>query len=158
VSNRFSRTLRWLTLASFLLPFAHAAAQNTTAGAISGTITDTTGALLSNVQITVTNQGTRQVSTATTSNKGFYSVENLGSGNYTVTATLTGFKQISLKNLHLDPGHRRGQDFQLVIGNVDTNVDVQADTVAVQTESAESGGTISAKEVANLMRQYHPFH
>lgn len=151
MSNRFSRTLRWLTLASFLLPFAHASAQNTTAGAISGTITDTTGALLSNVQITVTNQGTRQVSTATTSSKGFYSVENLGSGNYTVTATLTGFKQISLKNLHLDPGHRRGQDFQLVIGNVDTSVDVQADTVAVQTESAESGGTISAKEVANLM-------
>src|SRR5205085_7144622 len=51
----------------------------------------------------------------------------------------------------LDPGQRRGQDIRLGLGSVESKVTVEADTVAVQTESAESGGTISAKEVSNLM-------
>lgn len=126
-------------------------AQTTTAGAIAGTVIDPTGALLPNVQITVTNQGTRQITTTTTTSKGSYSVENLPGGDYTITASVTGFRQYDLTDLHLDPGQRRGVDIKLTVGNVDTKVDVQADTIAVQTESAESGGTISAKEVANLM-------
>ena len=53
--------------------------------------------------------------------------------------------------MHLDPGQRRGQDIRLTVGSATAIVTVQADTLAVQTESAESGGTISAKEVSNLM-------
>jgi len=126
-------------------------AQTTTAGAIAGTVTDSTGAVLPNVQLTITNQGTHQVSTATTTSRGSYSVENLPGGDYTITTSLAGFQESSVSGVHIDPGQRRGQDIKLTIGNVNTKVDVQADAIAVQTESAESGGTISAKEVANLM-------
>lgn len=126
-------------------------AQNTTASAIAGTVTDSTGAAVANAKVTVRNQQTGQVATTTSTASGFYTVENLPGGDYTVGTSVTGFQESRITSLHLDPGQRRGQDIKLTVGSVQTKVDVQADTVGVQTESAESGGTISAKEVANLM-------
>jgi hypothetical protein len=147
----FFHVTQFVTLVLIAFASLTVHAQTTTAGAIAGTVTDPTGALLPKVQITVINQGTRQVSTTTTTNKGSYSVENLPGGDYTITTSLAGFRQFNITDLHLDPGQRRGQDIKLTVGNVDTKVDVRADTIGVQTESAESGGTISAKEVSNLM-------
>ncbi len=133
------------------LSISIAPAQNINAGAITGTITDTTGALLPKATVTVTNQATKDVRTASSTDKGFYTVESLPGGDYTITTVLSGFAQSTIANLHLDPGQRRGQDIKLSIGSVDTKVQVDASTVAVQTEAAESAGTISAKEVSNLM-------
>jgi hypothetical protein len=126
-------------------------AQNITAGAIAGTVTDSAGAVVPDAQISVTNQATQQVSTATTGEKGSYVVENLSGGDYVLTVTKSGFAVTTVSGLHLDPGQRRGQDLKLSVGAVNAKVTVEADTLSVQTESAESGGTISAKEVANLM-------
>ncbi len=135
----------------FLLLPATGSAQNTTAGALAGTVSDSSGAALPNARVTVTNQGTREVHTVTTTDRGFYTVENLPDGDYTLNVTANGFQQSNVTGIHLDPGQRRGQDIKLSVGNVDTKVDVEANAIAVQTESAESGGTISAKEVSNLM-------
>ena len=126
-------------------------AQNTTVGAIAGTVTDSTGAVVAGAQITATNQATHQVSVAVTNSSGSYSIENLLDGDYTVGVSKSGFKQISVTDIHLNPGQRRGQNVKLEIGNVEAKVTVEADIIGVQTESAESGGTISAKEVSNLM-------
>lgn len=128
-----------------------ATAQNINAGAITGTVTDTTGALLPKATVTVTNQSTRDTRTTISTDKGFYTIENLPGGDYTLSASLNGFQQSTISDLHLDPGQRRGQDIRLTVGSVATKIQVNADTIAVQTESAESGSTISAKEVANLM-------
>ena len=133
-----------------LLPLS-AAAQNITAGALTGTVKDSSGAVVGNATVTVTNQATHQSVTFKTTNNGFYSAENLPGGDYAISVTQTGFQQVNINNIHLDPGQRRGQDVELTVGNVSEKVTVAADTVGVQTESPESGGTISAKEVANLM-------
>lgn len=126
-------------------------AQNITAGAIAGTVTDSAGAVVPDAQIGVTNQATQQAFTATTGDKGSYAVENLPGGDYILIVTKKGFAQTTVSGIHLDPGQRRGQDVRLSIGSVDAKVTVEAETLAVQTESAESAGTISAKEVSNLM-------
>jgi len=133
------------------LAAATAYAQNVTSAAIAGTVTDSTGAIIPNAQVTVTDQATRQVTTTRTTSSGAFNVENLQPGDYTVTTSMTGFQQVNITNLHLDPGQRRGQDIKLTVGNVDTKVTVVADALTVQTESAESGGTITSKEVQNLM-------
>jgi len=125
--------------------------QNTTAGALTGTVTDPTGAVIEGVQVTVMNQATHQESVKTTNATGLYDFENLQNGDYTISFSKQGFQVASVTNIHLDPGQRRGQDIKLSVGSVEAKVTVEADTLAVQTESAESGGTISAKEVANLM-------
>ena len=91
------------------------------------------------------------MATTSTSSRGAYSVEDLPDGDYTITITKTGFQQTSVTNVHLDPGQRRGQDVKLALGSVNSKVTVEADALAVQTESSEVGGTITAKEVQNLM-------
>src|SRR5438105_6054668 len=126
-------------------------AQNTTVGALAGTVSDPSGAVIEGVQVQVTNQATNQVSNATTSSKGYYSVENLPNGDYTISFSKSGFQQATVTSIHVDPGQRRGQDIKLTVGNVESKVTVEAESLAVQTESAESGGTISAKEVSKLM-------
>lgn len=126
-------------------------AQDTTLCAITGTVTDSSGAIVPAVQVTVTNQGTGIGLTKTTNGSGYYTAEALAPGDYTVATKRNGFKSEVVKNIHLDPGQRRGVDLKLSVGDVLATVTVEADAVAVQTESAELGGTVSSKEVANLM-------
>jgi Carboxypeptidase regulatory-like domain len=126
-------------------------AQNTTSCAITGTVADSTGALVPGVQVTATNQATGLSHTETTNGSGFYDAESLAPGDYSVTTTKAGFKTQVVRDIHLDPGQRRGVDLKLDVGSETISVTVEADTVAVQTESAELGGTVSEKEVANLM-------
>src|SRR3989304_7722607 len=62
-----------------------------TGGTISGTVTDASGGLVPNAQVTITNTGTNVVTTVATSNAGFYSAPNLLAGTYRVTAASSGF-------------------------------------------------------------------
>ncbi len=139
----------------FVLLFTFASvsvtAQNTTAGALSGNVKDTSGSLVPGAQVTVTNQQTHVARSVTASHSGFFTVDNLPDGDYSLAVTASGFASSAINDIHLDPGQRRGQDVTLKPGNVDTKVTVEADTLAVQTESSENAGTISAKEVSNLM-------
>jgi hypothetical protein len=151
ILSRITTTLRIALLAALVCAPLSSPAQNTTAGSIAGTVTDPSGAAVPNVAVTVTNQGTHVTSKASGTAKGYYTIENLPDGDYTLSVSAPGFSSLSIANIHLDPGQRRGQDVSLKLGNVDTKINVQADTLAVQTESSESSGTISSKEVANLM-------
>ena len=126
-------------------------AQNATSCAITGTVTDSTGAVVPEVQVTVTNQATGLSATETTNGSGFYDAESLAPGDYSVATAKVGFKTQSIKDIHLDPGQRRGLNVKLAVGSESISVSVEADAEVVQTESAESGGTITASEVQNIM-------
>ena len=126
-------------------------AQNTTSCSITGTASDSTGAVVPGVSVTATNQATGVALTKSTNNSGFYALDPLPAGDYTVSTKKNGFKSRVVKDIHLDPGQRRGVDLSLAVGEVSATVTVEADSVAVQTESSELGGTVSAEEVANLM-------
>ena len=80
-----------LILAVFALSFP-LWAQNT--GAISGTVTDSSGAVVDGAQVTVTNQGNNSARSAATNSSGFYSVTNLVPGVYSVTVEKAGFKPV----------------------------------------------------------------
>ncbi len=125
--------------------------QNTAQGSLSGTVTDPSGAIIPGAAVTVTNEATADQRSTTTSSGGIYTVESLSGGDYTVAVSKAGFSKGIVQHIHIDPGQRRGANVSLALGNVSMQVTVEADTVAVQTESSESGGTISAKEVANMM-------
>jgi hypothetical protein len=125
--------------------------QNATSCAITGTVTDSTGAVVPGVQVTVTYQATGVTATATTNGSGFYDAESLAPGDYSITTTRTGFKTEQIRNIHLDPGQRRGLNVKLAVGSETISVSVEADAEVVQTESAEAGGTITSKEVQNIM-------
>ena len=94
--------LRLLALA--VLGVAAAYSQNTTAGALTGTVTDPTGAVIEGVQVTVMNQATHQESAKTTNATGLYDFENLQNGDYTISFSKQGFQVATVTNIHLDPG------------------------------------------------------
>ena len=72
-----------------------------TTSRISGTAKDSEGGALPGVTVEGKNQDTGLVVTATTNSQGFYQLLNLPTGNYTVTATLSGFKTAATENVRL---------------------------------------------------------
>lgn len=126
-------------------------AQNAASGSLEGTVTDSTGAVVPGVEVVVTNQATGVSQTVSSSGNGFYSAASLPGGDYQLVAIKEGFRKDTIRDIHLDPGARRGIDVKLLVGTTTTEVTVEANTVAVQTESGENGGTIAAKQVSQLM-------
>ncbi len=119
--------------------------------AISGTVTDPSGALIADATVTITNQNTNVSYQKTTDTSGFYSVEGLSDGQYTVDVAKPGFKESITQGIHLNPGQRYGGNVVLQIGSTTANVTVTADAEVVNTESSDVGGTISSKQIDNLM-------
>ena len=97
-------------LVLLLAPGSTAMAQSAGAGTVSGTITDTNGAVVPDAKITVHNVDTGIDRVATTNGSGLYTVPFLQVGNYEVTASKTGFAKMLRKDLHAagrpDSDHR----------------------------------------------------
>jgi hypothetical protein len=121
------------------------------ASAISGTVTDSSGAAIPGAKVTITNQGTGVPHDTTTDSSGFFSEEGLAVGQYKVEVEKPGFKESVTNGIQINPGQRRATDVVLEVGSATTQVTVTADTVQVNTESSESGGTIDSKQIDNLM-------
>ncbi|MGB6745218.1 MAG: carboxypeptidase-like regulatory domain-containing protein [Terracidiphilus sp.] len=145
------KILRLSVSVSLLCAAAWVHAQNTTSCAITGTVTDSTGAVVPGVEVTVANQATGVSVTETTNSSGYYTAESLAPGDYSVSAKKVGFKVEQINDIHLEPGQRRGLDVKLAVGTETQSVNVEANAEVVQTESAEAGGTITAREVQNIM-------
>jgi len=137
-----------LSLLLFLSPFLHG---QTSTGAISGTVTDSADAAIPGATITLTNDGTGVSISATTDGSGYYTVEGLSVGSYTINVSSTGFQKSVTKGIQLDPGQRRANNVKLSVGSATSEVTVQAEQQQVETESSESSGTITSEQVSNLM-------
>lgn len=145
--------LAWIFMCvamGLILTATQALAQAST-GAISGTVTDSTGAAVSGAAVTITNQETGVARTFKTNGEGFYSAEGLAAGDFTVQVTEKGFQTSLVKNLHINPGQRLANNVTLKIGQVSSSVVVSANALQINTETSENGGTISSKQIKNLM-------
>src|SRR5581483_8436891 len=90
LSYTFAVTLLMLCVACV------AAAQSTVGtGGITGTVTDPTGAVISNAKVTITNEGTGQTITATTNSAGAYNAAALAPGNYKLQISASGFNSVT---------------------------------------------------------------
>ncbi len=145
-----SRTLQALVVVSMLIA-AEAFSAQVVSSSISGTVTDPTGAAVPGAKVTVTNQGTGVSQTLTTDRSGFYTDDGLEDGDYKVVVSKTGFESNTTLAIHLNPGQRRGNNVILKVGATSSSVNVVANTVQVNTEDSESSGTISSKQIDNMM-------
>ena len=109
-------------------PQTHEAAENVGSGAISGTVTDQTGAVIPGAEVTVTALGTNQSVTQSTSDDGTFTVTPLASGLYKLTVAARGFNSYVQRNISI-----RGQLTATV--NVRLNVGSAAETVTVEAEA-----------------------
>src|SRR5258705_169040 len=120
-------------------------------GRISGTVTDSSGAVVPSATVTVTNAATNAVRTTTTDEGGFYTVTNLPVGTYTVTVERSGFKKANQTDNALTADQRLTVNVALEAGAVSETVDVS--TVAgetVNTTSGELARVVDKRQVQNL--------
>src|SRR5260370_2696461 len=143
------RTLFWLVTIMLLLCPVISRAQQLTA-TLSGTVTDSSGAVIPNATVTVTQTATNAVRTAQSDQSGDYAVTSLPAGTYTVAASSSWFENYLAKNVVLNVGEKRGLNIQLKAGSTSTTVTVEAAAVSVDTESSAQAGTISGVQIREL--------
>src|SRR5690348_8822455 len=91
---------------------------------IQGRVYDTTGAAISQANVSATNTATGFARSATASATGEYQISGLPVGEYTVSADKAGFQK-QAKKVHLDIGASGNIDFDLAVGQVSQEVNVQ---------------------------------
>jgi hypothetical protein len=124
-------------------------AQSTT-GRISGTVMDSSGAVLPGVTVTVTQQGTGLNRTATTDPTGSYVFVSLPVGTYDVSAELSGFKKAVKTGYQLVSDGRVTADFGLDVGGMSEVVEVSVHGETVNTTSGEIARVVDREQVQNL--------
>src|SRR5437667_2672652 len=116
---------------------------------IQGRVYDTTGAAISQANVSVTNPATGFSRSATASATGDYQISALPVGDYTVTAEKSGFQK-QAKRVHLDIGASGNVDFNLAVGQIAQEVTVQdVGEVAEPTRTMVSS-VIDEQKIENL--------
>ena len=119
-----------------------------TKGGISGTIVDTTGAVVPGATITITGPiGERVV---ITDSQGNYDVTNLIPGQYTVKASLSGFKTASASNVTVYVGKTNSVRLTLSTGDITETIEVVGGAVDIDTGNTAIGSNLNSQVFQNL--------
>jgi hypothetical protein len=117
---------------------------------ITGTVKDSSSAVIPAVQVKVTDVGTNDVQTVTTDNAGLYRIGNLPIGNYTVEFSRPGFKTLDRTGITLLIGQVVELDVSLPTGGTTQTVQVTGETPQLDTENTSVGTNLNAQAVSEL--------
>ena len=145
---RMAFALALAIMGLMLLAPRNASAQ-ATAG-ITGTVVDTSGAVISGAHVTITNEDTAVASAAITGSSGTYVLRGLTPGKYNVEVAAAGFKNGLQKGVEIEVSTTATIDFALTAGAASETVSVTADQVALNTTQPELGSTIESVVVDAL--------
>ncbi len=124
--------------------------QMTTARLI-GTVTDQSGAVISNATVTVKNTRTGQSRTVTTNGDGLYIIPSLVPSEYDVKVTASGFADAEATGVTLAVGQELVKDIALPVAGSSTSVMVDAgQIIALDTSSARIGANVASREIEDL--------
>lgn len=119
-------------------------------GAIEGTVTDESGAVLPGATVTVRNQGTGIARETTTDGSGVFRAPLLPVGTYEVTAALSGFATTRRPNLTLTIGQTLAVDVSLKVATAQEEVTVTAEAPILEATRTHQASTVGERSVANL--------
>lgn len=124
--------------------------QTTNNQSLSGTVQDSSGAVVPNATVTVVSEGTNLTRSAVSSESGAYFISNLPLGFYNVSATAAGFKKYQVSHFEITVGQQAALNVTLDVGNVNESVTVQADAVHVDTTSGEVSNLITGTQASQI--------
>jgi hypothetical protein len=137
-------------LLALVLTIATPARAQSVSGTILGTVTDSSGAVISQAKVTVANEGTGLTRTVEADSNGDYTVPSIPTGRYTVVAEMSGFKTLALSNIDVGVDQRVRIDLKLDVGAMTESVTVEAVSPLVQTSSSELGTTVDDQQIEAL--------
>jgi outer membrane receptor protein involved in Fe transport len=142
--------MRLTRISIFILLFSLTIIGQTNRGGISGTVTDVSGSAVPGAKVTVTNAGTNQSVTLTTSGSGAFSASSLEPVVYTVTVEAPNFKTAIVENVKVDTASVQTVNVMLEAGNISEKVTVEAETPLLNTETGTIGQTITERQLQDL--------
>jgi len=119
-------------------------------GTILGTVTDSSGAILPNIKVTVTNTQTNVAFRTVTSSAGDFNAPSLNPGSYIVEATAPGFEKSKTQPFTLTVDQKVRIDLTLKPGEVTVTEEVTAQAVTLDTDSAALSQEMSGEQVGEL--------
>lgn len=143
----------WLgiLLAIFVLANCGAAlGQLSGKGAISGSVTDKTGAVIPGAAISATNTATMIVTKTVSTGSGDYVFSNLDPGIYTVSVTAKGFQKQTQENIHVNAMENQTYSPSLTVGGADTEITVTDEPPQLETTNAMLGATMENEMYSEL--------
>jgi hypothetical protein len=133
-----------------VLAFAIPGVAQNSHGSISGTVTDPSGAVIPNAQITVTDTDTGAISHVVTTKAGVYSALELSPGHYKVAVDATGFRSYVREGLTVDVQQNATINVKMLVGEASQTVEVSAATSLIDTTDATTGQVLTTQEVQDL--------
>ncbi|PYS76522.1 MAG: TonB-dependent receptor, partial [Acidobacteria bacterium] len=133
-----------------MLVAATGAAAQTSTSRITGTVTDTAGAVVVGATVTALNEATGIRQTQTTTDAGLYSFASLPVGKYTITVEKAGFKTSKQTGNVLEINTPLTADVTLAAGEVSEVITVQAGAEQLQTSNAVIGNVVEQKAIEEL--------
>jgi len=121
------------------------------AATLTGTVSDTSGAVIAGATVLVHSEETgADIRSVVTSDTGSFNITNLPAGRYTVTVKNSGFQSFVAKGVILNVAEKHTFDVQLKTGQASETVEVTAENVQIQTTTAEESGTVTGEQVREL--------
>jgi hypothetical protein len=130
--------------------FSSAAGLAQTFGEITGVVEDSSGAVLPNALVTVTNLGTNFTRSVSTNSAGTYTFPALLPGRYNVRAEIAGFQPEVRTGVELQVQQTARLDFHLSVGSVTEAIEVQGGAPMLATEDATVGTVIENRRIVEL--------
>ena len=136
-----------LLLALWATPWMHA---QIASGGITGTVKDTSGAVIADSQVSLTNDQTGVVQSTHSTSTGTYVFESVPAGTYTLRVAHPGFQDVVIKGVQVHVQFVLTEDASLPVGAAQQEVTVNSAAPLLQAESAAIGTTIESKQIVDL--------
>lgn len=132
--------------AIFVIP----AAAQTATGTITGSITDSSGAVISSAKVQITNEGTNARVEATTNIEGSYTAPLLPPGAYRVNVAAAGFKSFEQAGIQLQVQQQARVNIVLQVGAMTESVTIRGDAALVEATTSSIGKVVDNKRILEL--------
>lgn len=140
-------TPRYLLLGIVLLLLSAGAIAQTVTGTLSGTVTDATGAVVPDINVTARSAETGAARTIKTNAEGYFLMSFLPLGSYDVTVEARGFKKVVKSGVSIELNKTTVSNFRLEVSNVDAVVEVTGETPQIETTTGEIKHSLDTKRI-----------
>lgn len=141
---------RFLGIGVAVLLCAAAAWGQESRGSITGVVTDQQGAVVPDATVVVTNTDTNTISRTATNSTGYFEVNLLNPGAYSISVEAAGFKKSLRSGVTLQVAGRLDIPVQLQLGGVTETIQITAEAPLIDTTTASGGRVIDNREVMQL--------
>ena len=150
VFRRCVFAISMLVFSTFIALTASQAYAQVSGATLSGTVTDSSGAVIPNAQVAILDVSTGVTRTVTTGGAGFYTAPNLLPGIYEIRATAPGFSTQVHRGITLTVGAEQALDIKMQVGQVSQTVEVTTEAPTVELTSSTLSAVVNATTVREL--------